>query len=177
MLPFVVKKGKYNMEKEIAQRRIVKGGLSKQDELYETLSCKAGQEVLDLLIEWYGKKLLSDELFNYLQNEGIIEKDEESKNDLMKRYEFDKTIKAKSIKEAGEKFAKALIKKGYDWLAEEITESIDNGYRCMSNATRHNLLIDEVTFPITDDWSYYWAITETENNQWYAWFIEKPSVQ
>lgn len=59
MLPFAVKKGKYNMEKGIAQRRIVKGGLSKQDELYETLSCKAGQEVLDLLIEWYGKKLLN----------------------------------------------------------------------------------------------------------------------
>ena len=52
----------------------------------------------------------------------------------MKRVEFDKEIKASNIEKATEKFCKILREKGYDWAADEMTESVSNGYVCCSNA-------------------------------------------
>lgn len=71
----------YELVDDMRECRIVRGGLSKQDELYEVLSCKTGQEVLDLIIEWYGMKILSDDFFKYLQNEGVIKPDEENEDE------------------------------------------------------------------------------------------------
>lgn len=52
----------------------------------------------------------------------------------MKRFEMDKEIKAKSIKKAAEKFANALAKSAHERAAEEIIESVENGYYYCSNA-------------------------------------------
>ena len=91
----------------------------------------------------------------------------------MKRVEFDKEIKASNIEKATEKFCKILREKGYDWAADEMTESVSNGCVCCSNATEHNLKIGEVTSPKTADWSYYWAIEQLDEKNFYAWFIER----
>ena len=91
----------------------------------------------------------------------------------MKRIEFDKEIKASNIEKATEKFCKILREKGYDWVADEMTESVSNGYVCCSNATEHNLKIGEVNSPKSADWSYYWAIEQFEGDSFYAWFIER----
>lgn len=91
----------------------------------------------------------------------------------MKRVEFDKDIKASDIEKATEKFCKILREKGYDWTADEMTESVSNGCICCSNATEHNLKIGEVTSPKTADWSYYWAIEQLDEKNFYAWFIER----
>ena len=48
----------------------------------------------------------------------------------MKRVEFDKEIKASNIEKSTEKFCKILREKGYDWAADEMTESVSNGYVC-----------------------------------------------
>ncbi len=91
----------------------------------------------------------------------------------MKRVEFDKEIKANNIEKAVEKFCKVLRDKGYDWAADEMTESVSNGYVCCSNASEHNVKINEVSSPKTSDWSYYWAIEQLDEKLFYAWFIEK----
>lgn len=92
----------------------------------------------------------------------------------MKRIDIDKEIKAKSIEKAAEKFAKVLAANGYDWAAEEVVESVDNGYYCCSNASRHTLIIGgEPTHPMANDWTYYWAIENIDENNYYAWFIER----
>lgn len=44
----------------------------------------------------------------------------------MKRVDIDKEIKASST----EKFCKILREKGYDWAADEMTESVSNGCVC-----------------------------------------------
>lgn len=91
----------------------------------------------------------------------------------MKRIDIDKEMTAKSIEKATEKFAKVLKSKGYDWAAEEMIESVSNGYICCSNAMEHNLIKDTVTSPKTHDWTYYWAIENIDGNTYYAWFIER----
>ncbi len=91
----------------------------------------------------------------------------------MKRVEFDREIKASSIEKAVEKFCKVLRDKGYSWVADEMTESVSNGYVCCSNAMEHNVKINEVSSPKTADWSYYWAIEQLDEKLFYAWFIEK----
>lgn len=91
----------------------------------------------------------------------------------MKRVEFDREIKASGIEKAVEKFCKVLRDKGYSWVADEMTESVANGYMCCSNAMEHNFKINEVTSPKTTDWSYYWAIEQLNEKLFYAWFIEK----
>ena len=85
----------------------------------------------------------------------------------MRRVEIDKHIKARSIEKAAEIFSEKLSKK------DEMTESISNGCVCCSNASEHNLKIKEVTSPKSADWSYYWAIEETGDKEFYAWFIER----
>lgn len=90
----------------------------------------------------------------------------------MKRTDIDKNIKAKSIEKAAEKFAKVLTERGYDWAADEMTESVENGYYCCSNAMLHNISEGKVTSPETNDWTYYWAIENIDGNDYYAWFIE-----
>lgn len=90
----------------------------------------------------------------------------------MKRIDIDKKIKAKSIEEAAKKFAKVLIANGYEWAAEEMTETVENGYNCCSNALEHTLIAGKVTSPKTSDWTYYWAIENIDGNDYYAWFIE-----
>ncbi len=82
----------------------------------------------------------------------------------MKRIEIDKEIKAKTYEKATEKFAKILREKGYDWTADEMIESVSNGYMCCSNATEHNMGQYQVTSPKTYDWSYYWAIENIDGN-------------
>ena len=91
----------------------------------------------------------------------------------MKRLCIDKEITAKSIEKATEKFARCLTRQGYEWAADEMIESVENGYYCCSNATEHNLIAERVTHPATTDWTYYWAIENLDKNIWYAWFIEK----
>ena len=92
----------------------------------------------------------------------------------MKRIEIDKEIKAKSIEKASEKFAKVLMSKGYEWAAIETVESVDNGYYYCSNATEFHLVKGGCPVsPITNDWTYYWAIEKIDDNTYYAWFIEK----
>lgn len=91
----------------------------------------------------------------------------------MKRIDIEKCIKAKSIEKASRVFAEYLTKKGYEWAGLEMVESVDNGYYCMSNASRHSIMRGVITHPITSDWSYYWAIENVDGNEWYAWFIEK----
>ena len=91
----------------------------------------------------------------------------------MRRVAFDKEIKASSIEKAAEIFSEELRKKGYDWAAEEMTESISNGYVCFSNASEHNLKMKEVNSPKSSDWTYYWAIEENEDKKFYARFIER----
>lgn len=91
----------------------------------------------------------------------------------MTRFELDKNIKASNIVKATEKFCKLLRNKGYCWVADEMTESVLNGFLCCSNALEHNLKINEVTSPKTNDWSYYWAIEQIDEKNFYAWFIER----
>lgn len=90
----------------------------------------------------------------------------------MKRIDIDKNIKAKSIEKAAEKFAKVLTAKGYEWAADEMIESVENGWYCCSNAMEHTLIKGKVTSPKTHDWTYYWAIENIDGNDYYAWFIE-----
>lgn len=89
------------------------------------------------------------------------------------RIEFDKEFKANSITKASEKFAKLLRKKGYDWAADEMLESVENGYFCCSNAMEHNIAEGKVTYPKTSDWTYYWSIENLYDNIYYASFIER----
>ena len=92
----------------------------------------------------------------------------------MERIDIDKEIKAKSIEKAAEKFAKVLVANGYEWAADEIVESVGNGYYCCSNASRHMLIKGgEPTSPASTDWTYYWAIDKIDVNTYYAWFIER----
>ena len=91
----------------------------------------------------------------------------------MKSIEFDKEIKASNVEKATEKFCKILRDRGYNWAADEMAESVSNGYVCCSNATEHNLEIGKVTSPKTSDWSYYWAIAQLDEKLFYAWFIER----
>lgn len=91
----------------------------------------------------------------------------------MKRVEFDKEIKASNIEKATEKFCKILREKGYEWAADGMTESVSYGYYCCSNATEHNFKKGEVTSPKTQDWNFYWAIEQLDENRYYAWFIER----
>lgn len=91
----------------------------------------------------------------------------------MKRINIDKRIKAKSIEKAAEKFAKVLTAKGYEWAGEAMVESVKEGYYCESNAMEHSFPKYKVTSPKTNDWSYYWAIEEIDENEYYAWFIER----
>lgn len=91
----------------------------------------------------------------------------------MRRVIIDKEIKASSIEKAAEIFSEKLRKKGYGWAAEEMTESLSNGYVCFSNASEHNLKIKEVNSPKSSDWTYYWAIEEIDDKKFYAWFIER----
>ena len=91
----------------------------------------------------------------------------------MKRIEIEE-IKAKSIEKACEKFAKVLMSKGYVWVADEMVESVENGYFYGTNATESNLAKGaRPVSPKTNDWTYYWAIEEIDDNTYYAWFIEK----
>ena len=91
----------------------------------------------------------------------------------MKRVDFDKEIKASNIEKATAKFCKILRAKGYDWAADEMTESVSKGCVCCSNAAEHDLKLWEVTFPKTSDWTYFWAIMQPDDNNYYAWFIER----
>ena len=92
----------------------------------------------------------------------------------MKRIDFDKNIKESTIEKAAKKFAEYLIKNGYEWAAEEITESVENGYYYCSNAFEPNLVqFGSPVSPKTNDWTYYWAIENIDGNEWYAWFIER----
>lgn len=91
----------------------------------------------------------------------------------MKRTDLDKNIKASTIESAAKKFAEYLIKNGYAWAAEEITECVENGWYCQSNATLHHTERGKVTHPETSDWTYFWAIENVDGNNWYAWFIER----
>ena len=92
----------------------------------------------------------------------------------MKRINIDKEIKAKSIEKATEKFTKILSEKNYKWVADEMTETVENGFYYCSNASEINLIKGErPKSPKTNDWTYYWAIEEIDNERYYAWFIER----
>lgn len=92
----------------------------------------------------------------------------------MKRIDFGKDIKANSIEKASKKFAEFLVKNGYEWAADEIVETVENGYYYCSNATSANLVKGASPLhPETNDWSYYWAIENVDGNEWYGWFIER----
>ena len=91
----------------------------------------------------------------------------------MKRIDIDKNIKAKTAESVAKKFAKVLTAKGYEWAADEMTESVENGYFCFSNASEHTLHQNgKPTNPKSNDWTYYWALENIDGDAWYAWFIE-----
>ena len=106
-------------------------------------------------------------------SERAEEKSLQRKEREMRRFDIDKAIKASSIEKATEKFCKILRDRGLIWAADEMTESVSNGFVCCSNAMEHTLKINEVTSPKTNDWSYYWAIEEIGDKEFYAWFIER----
>lgn len=89
------------------------------------------------------------------------------------KVEIDKEIKTNSIEKAAEKFCRILREKGYIWASDEIIETVSYGYVCCSNAMDHILKIGEVTSPRTTDWTYYWAIEQLDEKNFYAWFIER----
>lgn len=92
----------------------------------------------------------------------------------MKRFEIDRTIKAKTIEKASEKFATVLAANGYKWAANEVFETVSNGYFYCTNASGIDLIRNGRPLPPrTNDWSYYWAIEEIDNGKYYAWFIER----
>lgn len=91
----------------------------------------------------------------------------------MKRTDFDKNIKARTIEKAAESFAEYIAKHGYEWAAEEIIECVNNGWYCQSNATLHHTEPGKVTHPETSCWTYFWAIENVDGNNYYAWFIER----
>ena len=92
----------------------------------------------------------------------------------MKRIDIDKKIKAKTIEIAAEKFAKVLSSKGHEWAAEEIVESVKNGYYYFSDASEAIIVKGgRPVAPKSHDWTYYWAIENINGNNWYAWFIER----
>lgn len=93
----------------------------------------------------------------------------------MAKINIDKEIKAKSIEKATEKFAKILREKNYKWVADEMTETVENGFFYCSNASEIDLIKGSSPIsPKTRDWTYYWAIEEVnDDGKYYAWFIEK----
>lgn len=92
----------------------------------------------------------------------------------MKRTDIDKEIKAKVIEQAAAKFAKVLTAKGYEWAADGMIESVENGYFCCSNASEHSVIkCGEPVSPKTNDWTFYWGIESIGENTYYAWFIER----
>ena len=92
----------------------------------------------------------------------------------MTRINIDKEIKAKSIEKATEKFAKILREKKYEWAAEEMIETVENGYYYCTNANEIDIIKGgSPKSPKTHDWTYYWAIEEIDNERYYAWFIER----
>ena len=92
----------------------------------------------------------------------------------MTRINIDKEIKAKSIEKATEKFTKILSEKNYKWVADEMTETVENGFYYCSNASEIDIIKNESPkSPKTNDWTYYWAIEEIDDNKFYAWFIER----
>lgn len=92
----------------------------------------------------------------------------------MIRINIDREIKAKSIEKATEKFAKILREKNDEWAADEMIETVENGYYYCSNASEIDLIKGSSPIsPKTNDWTYYWAIEEIDNERYYAWFIEK----
>ena len=92
----------------------------------------------------------------------------------MARINIDKEIKAKSIEKATEKFAKILSEKNYEWAAEEMIETVKNGYYYCTNASEIDIIKGaSPKSPKTKDWTYYWAIEEVDDGKYYAWFIER----
>lgn len=120
-----------------------------------------------LLIFLYGDIL-------YMQTGEPDDTKKKDRKTTMKRIEIDREIKAKSIEKACEKFAKVLISRGYEWAAIEMVESVNNGYYYCCNATEVNLVKGaRPVSPINNDWTYYWAIEDIDDNVYYAWFIDK----
>ena len=92
----------------------------------------------------------------------------------MTRINIDKEIKAKSIEKATEKFAKILREKNYEWAVDEMIETVENGYYYCTDASEIEIIKGESPkSPKTNDWTYYWAIEEIDENKYYAWFIER----
>lgn len=92
----------------------------------------------------------------------------------MKRIDLEKDIKASTIQKASKKFAEFLSKNGYDWAADEVVETVANGYFYCSNASLANLVKGgSPVHPQSNDWSYYWGIDHVDGNNWYAWFIDR----
>lgn len=92
----------------------------------------------------------------------------------MTRINIDKEIKAKSIEKATEKFTKILSEKNYKWVADEMTETVENGYYYCSDASEIDLFKGSSPIsPKTSDWTYYWGIEEVDDGKYYAWFIER----
>ena len=92
----------------------------------------------------------------------------------MARINIDKEIKAKYIEKATEKFAKILREKNYEWAADEMIETVENGYYYCTNASEIDLIKGSSPIsPKTRDWTYYWGIEEVDNGKYYAWLIEK----
>ena len=92
----------------------------------------------------------------------------------MARISIDKEMRASTATAAAKKFARFLAENGFQWAAEEMTESVENGYFCCSNATEHNITVNgKPSSPKTADWSYYWALENVDGKDWYGWFIER----
>ena len=94
-----------------------------------------------------------------------------------RRIDIDGQYKAKDRLEAAKKFTKALVSHDYEWAAEAMEESIENGYYYDSNASEIDLKRGaEPIPPKTSDWTYYWGVEDLGDDQYYAWFIDFPEA-
>ena len=51
-------------------------------------------------------------------------------------------------------------------IDKEMRECVANGFYCMSNAMEHNLQKGVVNPPQSNDWSYYWAVENVDDEKY-----------
>lgn len=94
-----------------------------------------------------------------------------------RRIDIGGQYKAKDRLEAAKKFAKELISHGYDWVADAMEESIENGYYYDSNASEIDLVRGADPIPAkSSDWTYYWGVLDLGDGMYYAWLIDFPEA-
>lgn len=92
----------------------------------------------------------------------------------MKRIELEKEFRARSINEAARKASNFYRGSSLDWVADELQESVENGYYYCCNASISNTVQYSLPrSPSTSDWTYYWGLEEVDEGNFYTWLIIK----